>query len=159
MPPPSCNPKSAPVAAQLDLHFLSNHRVEHQRFVHPCCQPTNQLLVVCTIRFGRSKYVANKQLDNSGRRELLFTKMLLNVLLKVPEASYMGCLWKVTNCSINQILFTICANRFNQCGFLLQTIRCRKEVITCITVKCFCWCTRLGPRSNGDCLMRGLCSC
>ena len=140
-------------AAQLDLHylFLSNHRVEHQRFVLPCCQPTprsmyqllvvNQLLMVCTIRVGKFKHVANKQLDYSGRRELLFTKMLLNVLLKMPEASYMGCLWKVTNCSIDQILFTIRANGFNQCEFLLQTIRCRKEVI--ITVNCFCWCTRL----------------
>ena len=44
----------------------------------------NQLLMVCTIRVGKFKYVANKQLDCSGRRELLFTKMLLNVLLKVP---------------------------------------------------------------------------
>ena len=131
------------IAAQLDLHYLF--------------PAVNQLLMVYTSRVGKFKYVTNNQLDYSGRRELLFTKMLLNVLLKVPEASYMGCLWKVTNCSIDQILFTICANRFNQCGFLLQTIRCRKEVI--ITVKCFCWCTRLGPRSNGDCLMQGLCSC
>ena len=112
-----------------------------------CIPAVNQLLMVCTIRVGKFKYVANKQLDYSGRRELLFTKMLLNVLLKVPEALYMGCLWKVTNCSIDQILFTISC----QCEFLLQTIRCRKELI--ITVNCFCWCTRIGPRSNGDCLM------
>ena len=116
-----------------------------------CILAVNQLLMVCIIRVGKFKHVANKQLDYSGRRELLFTKMLLNVLLKMPEASYMGCLWKVTNCSIDQILFTIRANGFNQCEFLLQTIQCRKEVI--ITVNCFCWCTRLGLRSYGDCLM------
>ena len=116
-----------------------------------CIPAVNQLLMVCTIRVGKFKYVANKQLDHSGRRKLLFIKMLLNVLLKVLEASYMGCLWKVTNCSIDQILFTIRVNGFNQYEFLLQTIRCRKEVI--ITVNCFCWCTRLGLRSYGDCLM------
>ena len=116
-----------------------------------CIPAVNQLLMVCTSRVGKFKYVTNKQLDYSGWIGLLFTKMLLNVLLKVPEALYMGCLWKVTNCSIDQIFFTIRANGFNQCEFLLQTIRCRKEVI--ITVNCFCWCTRLGLRSDGDCLM------
>ena len=41
-----------------------------------CIPAVNQLLMVCTIRVGKFKYVANKQLDYSERRELLFTKML-----------------------------------------------------------------------------------